>query len=117
MDLATLSVGDLAAKVRAGEVRAVVVVEAFLQRIDAVEPKLHAFLDVAREEALEQATEIDQKRARGDALGPLAGVPIAIKDAICTRGIESTAGSKILKGWIPPYDATVIAKLRAADAI
>ena len=86
-------------------------------RIAALDGELNAFLRVARDEALAQARAIDQKRARGEALGPLAGVPIAIKDAICTRGVESTAGSKILAGYVPPYDATVVARLRAADAV
>ena len=78
---------------------------------------LNAFLHVARDEALAQARAVDAKRARGEALGPLAGVPIALKDAICTRGVPTTAGSKILAGYVPPYDATVVARLRAADAV
>jgi aspartyl-tRNA(Asn)/glutamyl-tRNA(Gln) amidotransferase subunit A len=90
---------------------------AALERIAALDGELHAFLYVAQAEAIAQARAVDAKRARGEALGPLAGVPIAIKDAICTRGEPSTAASRILAGYLPPYDATVIARLREADAI
>src|SRR4051794_10054000 len=108
---------SIAERVRRGETTAVAVAEASLARIDARNAELNAFLTVSREEVLEQARAVDAKRARGEALGPLAGVPIALKDALCTRGVRTTAGSKILEGWIAPYDATVVAKLRAADAL
>ncbi len=111
------SVTDIAARVQAGELQAEKAVERSLARIAALDGEVNAFLRTAREQALAQARAIDQKRARGEPLGKLAGVPIAIKDAICTRGIESTSGSKILAGYVPPYDATVIARLRAADAV
>jgi aspartyl-tRNA(Asn)/glutamyl-tRNA(Gln) amidotransferase subunit A len=111
------SVIEIASKVQTGELTAEQAVEDSLARIAALDGELHAFLRVSREEALAQARGVDQKRARGEALGRLSGVPIAIKDAITTRDIESTAGSKILSGYSPPYDATVIARLRAADAI
>jgi aspartyl-tRNA(Asn)/glutamyl-tRNA(Gln) amidotransferase subunit A len=107
----------IAAKIQAGELTAERAAELSLAQISALDGKVNAFLRVARDEALAQARAIDQKRARGEPLGTLAGVPIAIKDAICTRGIESTSGSKILAGYVPPYDATVIARLRAADAV
>ena len=107
----------IAARVSSGEISAVSVAEAALARIDARDAKLHAFLSVTRDVALEQARAVDEKRARGEALGPLAGVPIALKDAICTRGVRTTAGSKILGDYRPPYDATVTTKLRAADAV
>jgi aspartyl-tRNA(Asn)/glutamyl-tRNA(Gln) amidotransferase subunit A len=113
----SLGVVALAEKVRKGELRAVEIAEATLASIDARDPALHAFLEVARSHVLEQAKAIDAKRARGEALGPLAGVPIALKDAICTRGVKTTSGSKILEGYIPPYDATVVARLKAADAL
>jgi aspartyl-tRNA(Asn)/glutamyl-tRNA(Gln) amidotransferase subunit A len=111
------SVTAIAARVQAGELTAEEATKRSIARTSALDGEVHAFLRVARDEALTQARAIDQKRSRGEALGPLAGVPIAIKDAICTRGIESTAGSKILGGYVPPYDATVIARLRAADAV
>jgi aspartyl-tRNA(Asn)/glutamyl-tRNA(Gln) amidotransferase subunit A len=107
----------IAERVKRGETTALSVAEASLARIDARDGALNAFLTVARDEVLEQARAIDAKRARGEPLGPLAGVPIALKDALCTRGVRTTAGSKILESWIPPYDATVVAKLRAADAL
>ena len=112
-----MTVTELADAVKSGAVKAVDVAEASLARIAALEPKLHGFLAIARDGMIADARAIDDKRARGEALGALAGVPIAIKDAICTRGIVSTAGSKILEGYVPPYDATVITRLRAASAL
>jgi aspartyl-tRNA(Asn)/glutamyl-tRNA(Gln) amidotransferase subunit A len=108
---------EIAGKVQRGEVTAEAVVAGSLERIGAIDGDLHAFLHVAHDAAIARARSVDAKRARGEALGPLAGVPVAIKDAICTRGMPSTAGSKILAGYVPPYDATVIEKLLAADAI
>jgi aspartyl-tRNA(Asn)/glutamyl-tRNA(Gln) amidotransferase subunit A len=125
------SVGDLAALVQAGEVAAVEVTEAALARIAARDGALGAFLTLQADEALAAARAIDAKRARGEALGPLAGVPIGLKDALCTRDAPTTAGSAILtrrarpgepaldptRGWRPPYDAHVVERLRAADAV
>jgi len=108
----------LAERVRAGEVSAMEVADATLARIHAKNSEVNAFLTVAGEEDLRaQARAVDDKRARGEALGPLAGVPIALKDALCMRGVRTTCGSKMLAEWIAPYDATVVAKLRAADAL
>ena len=107
----------LAESVRRGDVRAVDVAEKAFARIAERDGPLHAFLSVDREDLLAQARAVDAKRARGETLGALAGVPIALKDALCTRGIVTTAGSRILEGWIPPYDATVVTRLRAADAV
>jgi aspartyl-tRNA(Asn)/glutamyl-tRNA(Gln) amidotransferase subunit A len=115
--LATLGTLAIAEKVQRGELTAVEVAEATLARIDRLDPELHAFLVTARERVLEDAHALDAKRARGEALGPLAGVPIALKDALCTRGITTTSGSKILEGYVPPYDATVVTRLRAAGAL
>ncbi len=112
-----MTVTELADAVKSGAVNAIDVAEASLARIAALEPKLHGFLAIARDGMIADARAIDDKRARGETLGALAGVPIAIKDAICTRGIVSTAGSKILEGYVPPYDATVITRLRAAGAL
>jgi aspartyl-tRNA(Asn)/glutamyl-tRNA(Gln) amidotransferase subunit A len=108
---------DIAENVRRGSVAATQVVAQILERIEARNPGLNAFLHVADAEAMAQARAVDARRARGEALGPLAGVPVAVKDALCTRGLPTTAGSKILAGYVPPYDATVIERLRAADAI
>ena len=108
---------EIAESVRSGATSAEKVTEQALARVAAVDGRVHAFLAVDREGALEQAREIDRKRARGEALGALAGVPVAVKDAICTRGMPTTAGSKILAGYVPPYDAAVVERLRAADAV
>jgi aspartyl-tRNA(Asn)/glutamyl-tRNA(Gln) amidotransferase subunit A len=107
------------------------VASAYLERIAQRNETLGAFLTVQREETLEAARVVDQRRSRGETLGPLAGVPIAIKDALCTRDVPTTAGSRILLrsngsetsvpnpalGFRPPYDATVVARLRSADAV
>jgi aspartyl-tRNA(Asn)/glutamyl-tRNA(Gln) amidotransferase subunit A len=114
--LTTLSAADLATKLAAGEVSSVEITQAHLDRIEAVDADVHAFLHI-NEKALETAAAIDGQRKAGDKLGPLAGVPIAIKDVLCTLGMPSTAGSRILEGWIPPYDATVVARLRAAGLV
>jgi len=107
----------IADDVASGALSALHATEEALARIAARDGEVHAFLYTAASTALEQARAVDDKRARGEELGRLAGVPIAIKDAICTRGLPSTAGSKILEGYVPPYDATVISRLRAADAV
>ena len=93
------------------------VAEAHLARIEAVDEKVHAFLHVDREGALAAARAVDAKRERGEKLGPLAGVPLALKDIFTTEGVPTTVGSKILEGWIPPYDATVTKRLRDADVV
>jgi aspartyl-tRNA(Asn)/glutamyl-tRNA(Gln) amidotransferase subunit A len=110
-------VAEIADRVRAGSLRATDVAEGALARIGALDGELHAFLEPAAESLRAQARDLDERRARGEELGPLAGVPIAIKDALCTRGVRTTAGSKILDAWVPPYDATVVARLRAAGAL
>lgn len=114
--LVTLTAAQMAAKIKSGEVSSRELVEAHLSVIDSAEPSINAFLKLAGDSALEQADAFDKKRAAGDTedMSELAGVPIAIKDMIVTKGIETTAASKILQGWVPPYDATVITKLKAA---
>jgi aspartyl-tRNA(Asn)/glutamyl-tRNA(Gln) amidotransferase subunit A len=114
--LNTLTAAELAGKIAAGEVSSVEATQAHLDRIAAVDGGVHAFLHL-NEKALESAASVDAKRKAGDSLGPLAGVPIAIKDVLCTLGMPSTAGSRILEGWVPPYDATTVARLRAADLV
>jgi aspartyl-tRNA(Asn)/glutamyl-tRNA(Gln) amidotransferase subunit A len=116
MTLTTLSGAELGARLARGEVSSVEVTQAHLDRIAAVDGDVHAFLHI-NEAALETAAAIDKQRAAGETLGELAGVPIAIKDVLCTLGMPSTAGSKILAGWIPPYDATVVARLRTAGLV
>ena len=108
---------ELAESVAGGHVAAEAIATDVLRAIDARNTTLNAFLAIDREDFLAQARAVDEKRKRGEKLGALAGVPIALKDALCMRGVPTTCGSKILEGWRPPYDATVVARLRAADAI
>jgi len=107
----------IAAAVRSGDRSAVEVTEAALAAIAVAEPYLAAFNLVTSEPALAAAAEIDRRVAAGEAVGPLAGVPIAIKDNMCTRGIPTTCSSKILDGWRPPYDATVVGRLAESGAV
>jgi aspartyl-tRNA(Asn)/glutamyl-tRNA(Gln) amidotransferase subunit A len=116
VSLIHLAAHELAEKLASKEVSSVEVTQAHLDRIAAVDGDIHAFLHV-NSEALATARGVDERRAAGETLGELAGVPIAIKDVLCTIGMPSTAGSKILEGWIPPYDATPVAKLRAAGLV
>ncbi len=116
-DLIKLTATALGEKIAAGEVSAEEVTRAHLDRIAEVDGRVHAFLHVDTEGAIEAARAVDAKRAAGEKLGPLAGVPIAIKDVIATKGVPSTAASKILEGWRPPYDATVMTRIREAGMI
>ena len=116
-DLTRQSAGTLASAIASGEVSAEEVTRAHLDRIDAVDERVHAFLYVDADAALATAREIDAKRARGEVRGPLAGVPIAVKDVLTMAGVPTTCGSRVLEGWRPPYDATVVERLRAADMV
>jgi len=91
-------------------------VTAFYERIDSLEEKTKAYHTLTKAEALSQADQADQEISKGDA-GPLTGIPIALKDNLCTEGVETACASRILEGFIPPYDATVVSKLRAAGAV
>ncbi|MGB0563657.1 MAG: amidase, partial [Spirulinaceae cyanobacterium] len=88
-----------------------------LERIETLEPQLHSFLHVTAEQALAQAKAVDAQIAAGEEIGPLAGIPIAIKDNLCTAGIPTTCASRILEGFVPAYESTVTRKLKAAGAI
>ncbi len=116
-DLTSLTAADTAARVAAGDVSAVEVTRAHLDRIEEVDPALHAFLYVDVEGALAAATAVDDARLAGSGLGPLAGVPLALKDVLTMRGVPTTCGSRILEGWRPPYDATVVRRLREAGVV
>ncbi|MFD1721790.1 Asp-tRNA(Asn)/Glu-tRNA(Gln) amidotransferase subunit GatA [Amnibacterium endophyticum] len=116
-ELIRWSAAELAERLAARDVSSVEATRAHVDRIAQVDADVHAFLHVAGEAALARAEEIDRARAAGEALGPLAGVPVAIKDVLCTSDMPSTAASKILEGWIPPYDATPVARLRAAGLV
>ena len=111
------SVIDLAAAVRAGTTTAADALEQHLARVDAREGEIHAFNLVTADAARRDAAAIDATVGRGDDPGPLAGVPVALKDNLCTRGVPTTCSSRILEGWKPPYDATVVERLRRAGAV
>lgn len=96
---------------------AVEITQEALDRIQALEPKLHSFLSVTAQQALDQARAVDAKIAAGEEIGILAGIPIGIKDNMCTKGIRTTCGSRILENFIPPYESTVTQKLALAGAV
>lgn len=108
---------ELASAVRAGEVAARTVIEEHLAAIEAGDGAIHAFNLVTAEQALAAADQVDAAVAAGRDPGRLAGVPVAVKDNLCTRGVPTTCSSKILEGWCPPYDATVVTRLAAAGAV
>ncbi|MGW4153581.1 Asp-tRNA(Asn)/Glu-tRNA(Gln) amidotransferase subunit GatA [Micromonospora chersina] len=116
-DLTRLTAAEIAGLVAAGETSAVEVTQAHLDRIAAVDERVHAFLHVDGEGALAAARGVDERRAAGEDLGPLAGVPVAVKDVLTTKGVPTTVGSKILEGWRPPYDSTIVERLRAAGTV
>ena len=109
-----MSAAELAAKLSAREISSVEATQAHLDRIARVDGDVHAFLHVDNDGALAVAASVDDQRGKGQDLHPLAGVPIAIKDIVATKGMPTTCGSKILSGWIPPYDATIISRIKAA---
>ncbi|MEY4741805.1 MAG: hypothetical protein RL672_555 [Actinomycetota bacterium] len=113
-DLTRKSASELVDLLASKQVSSVEVTQAHIDRTNAVDGAVHSYLHVSPESALATAAEIDRKRAAGEALHPLAGLPIAVKDNLTTTDAPTTSGSKILEGWIPQYDATVVAKLRAA---
>ncbi|MDT0181565.1 Asp-tRNA(Asn)/Glu-tRNA(Gln) amidotransferase subunit GatA [Microbacterium sp. ARD31] len=115
-DLTKLTAADLADRLAARDVSSVEATRAHLDRIAAVDGDIHAFLHVS-EHALEVAADIDRRRAAGEALGPVAGVPLAIKDVLVTTDMPSTSGSKILEGYMSPYDATVVRRAREAGLV
>ncbi len=108
---------ELGAAIARREVTSVEVTTTFLRQIAAVDGAVHAFLFVDADAAVERARAIDARLDAGERLGPLAGVPIAVKDIFCTRGVPTTCGSAILDGWLPPYDATVVERIHAAGLV
>ena len=116
-ELYELSAKEVSFKVRSGELKAVEYISAILARIKDVERDVHAFITILETQALERAKEIDIKIQQGKALGSLAGVAVALKDNLCTEGIRTTCSSRMLHDFIPPYDATVVERLRDQDAI
>lgn len=117
MKLYEMTATQLAEGIKKKEFSAADVTESVLGRIDATEERVGAYLSVDAEGALQKAKEVDGKVAKGEATSPLAGVPLAIKDNICTHGVATTCASKMLENFVPPYDATVIEKLKAGDMV
>jgi aspartyl-tRNA(Asn)/glutamyl-tRNA(Gln) amidotransferase subunit A len=110
--LTDLTAAELAARLADGDVTSVEATQASLDRIAALDGTLGSFLHVDADGALRAAAEVDRRRAAGEELPTLAGVPVAVKDLLCTVGQPTTCGSRILEGWVPPYDATVVTRLR-----
>src|SRR5260370_16024901 len=117
MELTRMTAAELSAALAKGEVSATEVTRAHLDRIAAVDDRVHAFLHVAADRALAQAATIDTERREGTRRSPLAGVPVAVKDVFTTTGMPTTCGSRILEGWHPPYDATITQRLKQAGAL
>ena len=117
MSLELWSIAEIAQRIHAGELTAARVLDTMQARIQNVDRELGAYLALDGDRVRADAAEIDRKRMAGEPLPPLAGVPVSLKDNLVTEGLATTAGSKILQGWIPPYDATVVARLRAAGAL
>ena len=112
-----LSAAELAALIQSREVSPVEAAQAYLERIDRVDSKLHSYITVCRDEALTQARQAEREIARGRYRGPMHGIPVAVKDQLYTKGIRTTGGSAILKDFVPDHDATVIANLNSAGAV
>ena len=107
----------MASALAQGEITSVALTQLHLDRIASVDKDVHAFLHIDTEGALAQASAVDAKRAKGEKLSPLAGVPLALKDVLAQKGVPTTCGSKILEGWRPPYDSTVVANLKKNDIV
>ena len=117
MELYELSLSEIAKKIKSKEVKIKEVLDSVYSRIDAVESKVDAYVTITREQAYKRAEKLQQKLDNGEDIGPLGGVPIAIKDNICTKGVRTTCASRMLENFVPPYDATVVKKLDEAGAI
>ena len=115
--LTDLTISELGARFRSGEATSTEATRAYLARVDALDSELRAFLTVTREQALAQAADADARFRAGRPRGPLDGVPVALKDVLCTRGVRTTCGSKILEHFVPPYDATAVTRLLDAGAV
>ena len=116
MNLTSLTLTELRHALHTGQITSAAATQATLDRIVAVDNQVQSYLTIADELALEQAESADKRIAAGEET-PLLGVPVALKDIICTAGVETTAGSKILDGFVPPYDAFVVQKLKEAGAV
>jgi aspartyl-tRNA(Asn)/glutamyl-tRNA(Gln) amidotransferase subunit A len=116
MELHQLTIHELQEKIKSGQVSALQITQSVFQKIDAVEERVHAYIRLLKEEAMAAAAKADEYIKKGD-IKPLTGIPIALKDIVCTKGIITTCGSHILHNFVPPYNATVVEKLRDAGAV
>src|SRR6516165_6750243 len=117
MNFTSLTIDATRSAIQERKTTSMAMVESFYEKIEKEDGEIGAFLTLTRERAIEQADRIDRMAAKGRPLPPLGGVPVAIKDVMCTRGVRTTAGSKILGNFIPPYDATAVARLEGAGAV
>lgn len=117
MKLYELTAHELNERLTAGEISAQEIIKSIYQRIDEVEDDVQSYITLTKEAALKKAKEVDEKLANGEEVNPLAGIPIAIKDNMCTKGVKTTCASKILHNFEPPYNATVVDKLNEADTV
>lgn len=117
MELFEMTAASLSEKLRKKECSAVEITRSVLEQIEKTEDKIGSFVTVCEEQALKKAEEVDRKIAAGEALSSLAGIPIGVKDNICTKDVLTTCSSKMLYNFVPPYDATVVSRLKQADAV
>ncbi len=117
MNLQSLTIDAARSAIQERKVTATALAEAHYERIASADPQIGSFLTICKDRAFEKAAEIDALAARGEPLPPLAGVPVGIKDVMVTRGVKTTAGSKVLGNFVPPYDCTAVARLEAAGAV
>jgi aspartyl-tRNA(Asn)/glutamyl-tRNA(Gln) amidotransferase subunit A len=117
MDLSSLTIDAARSAIQERKTTAVALIESFYSKIEKDDPQIGAYLVLSKDRAFAKAAEIDARAAKGETLPPLGGVPVGIKDVMVTRGVRTTAGSKILGNYIPPYDCTVVARMEAAGAI
>ncbi|MEQ8213113.1 MAG: amidase family protein, partial [Smithellaceae bacterium] len=110
MELNQLTIHELQEKIKNGETSATQITESVFDRINAVEERVHSYIRLMRDEALATAKKADEEIKKGK-INTLTGIPIALKDIVCTKGINTTCGSRILHNFVPPYDATVVEKL------
>src|SRR5579872_1033894 len=117
MDLNSLTIDAVRSSLQDRKITSTAVAEAFYAKIEKDDPKIGAYLTLSKERALAKAAEIDALATKGDKLPPLAGVPVAVKDVMTTRNVRTTAGSKILGNYIPPYDCTAVTRMESAGAV